>query len=325
MRRKALLIIFLIFLCAILSLSYASAQAGRGKARVNGVVLDEQGNPIVSAAIVIDLLGRETSRRETTTNQKGEWTSIGLGSGNWRVTASAEGYAPATTDISVSQIEVNKKVVLTLKKIPKIEAAALKDDASLALIEQANQLFLERKYEEALVLLQQFLEKNPEAYQTHINIGDCYKEKGEYEKALEEYNLALEKAKTDAKFGKEMTAKSMAGIGDVYLKKGDFENAQDYFTRSIELLPDNEILAYNVGEIYFSNQKLDEAIRYFSIAGKIKPDWSLPYYKLGLVHLNKTDYEPAKENLKKFLELDPNSEQAGTVKNLLEYLEKIKK
>jgi tetratricopeptide (TPR) repeat protein len=194
----------------------------------------------------------------------------------------------------------------------------------LSLIQQAGDLFNERKYDEALSLLQEFLTNNPTAYPTHINIGDCYKEMGEYEKAEEEYNLALEAAKTDEKIGKEITAKAMAGIGDIYLKKGDFESAQGYFEQSIELLPDNETLAYNVGEIYFANQKLDEAIRYYGIAIQIKPDWGPPYYRRGLVHVSKTDYQSAREDFQKFLEVDPNSELAQTVRNMLDYLETIK-
>jgi len=287
--------------------------------------MDEQGNPIASAKIVIELRGRDQAVRETTANQKGEWSLIGLGSGNWRITATADGYAPAGINYLVSQLVKNPKITLTLKKIIEAGETDLKDEISLGLLEQANQLFSERKYDEVLALLNQFLEINPEAYQTHINIGDCYKEKGEYEKALEEYNLALETAKNDEKLGKEMTAKALSGIGDCYLKRGDFEKAQSLFKESIELLPDNEILAYNVGEIYFSNQKMDEAIQYYALTIKIKPDWSLPYYKQGLVYLNKTDYENAKVNFQKFLEIDPNSEFAGSVKNMLDYLEKIKK
>jgi len=324
MKEKAILRFFLILIFTLLSLHYAAAQAGRGKARIAGTVTDEQGNPIASAKVLLELMGREKAAREATTNQKGEWAFIGLGSGNWRITISAEGFIPTETTAFVSQIARNPKVVLTLKKITEVDESGIKE-TDLGLIEQAGQLFQERKYGEALPLLQKFLENNPTAYQTHINIGDCYKEKGEYERAEEEYNLALEAAKTDEKLGKEMMAKAMAGIGDIYLRKGEFENAMSYFEQSIELLPDNEILAYNVGEIYFSSQKLDEAIQYYGIAIQIKPDWSLPYYKQGLVCLNKTDYEKAKENFRKFLEIDPNSEFAGSVKNMLDYLEKIKK
>ncbi|TET64911.1 tetratricopeptide repeat protein [Candidatus Aerophobetes bacterium] len=324
MKEKAILRFFLVLIFTLLSLHYAAAQAGRGKARIAGTVTDEQGNPIASAKVLLELMGREKAVREATTNQKGEWAFIGLGSGNWRITISAEGFIPTETTAFVSQIAHNPKIVLTLKKITEVDQSGIQE-TDLGLIEQAGQLFQERKYDEVLPLLQKFLENNPTAYQTHINIGDCYKEKGEYERAEEEYNLALEAAKTDERLGKEMMAKAMAGIGDNYLKKGDFENAKGYFEQSIELLPDNEILPYNVGEIYFVNQKLDEAIQYYGVAIKIKPDWSLPYYRQGLVYLNKTDYENAKVNFQKFLEIDPNSELADSVKNMLDYLEKIKK
>jgi len=83
-------------------------------------------------------------------------------------------------------------------------------------------------------------------------------------------------------------------------------------------------LAYNVGEIYFSTQKIDEAIHYFTISTQIKPDWPLPYLKLGYVYLNKGDYSNAEANFKKFLEMDPNSPEAPTVQNILEYIAKIK-
>jgi tetratricopeptide (TPR) repeat protein len=122
-----------------------------------------------------------------------------------------------------------------------------------------------------------------------------------------------------------MRAKSLARIGECHIKKGDFETAQNYFKQSIEAFPENEVLAYNVGEIYFSNQKLDEAINYFTLATQIKPDWNEAYYKLGLAYLNKTEYEKAQQSLNKFLELEPNTERSTSVKNILDYIGKIKK
>jgi tetratricopeptide (TPR) repeat protein len=220
---------------------------------------------------------------------------------------------------------MNPKVVLVMKKLESLEASVIKDETSLAFIDRANQLFNEKNYDEALSFLQQFLEKNPAAYQIHVLVGDCYREKGDLDKAIESYNRAIEEAKKDEKMGKEITAKALAGIGNCHLKKGDFETAQSFFRQSIDTYPDNEALAYNVGEIFFSSQKLDEAIQYFTIATQIKPDWAPPYYKLGLVNLNKADYEKAREHLKKFLELEPDSELAAQVKNILNELEKIKK
>jgi len=315
-----------LFIVIMLSFtSFVLAQAGRGKARISGVVKDEQRNSIKSAKIVIQFLEDAQVMREITVDKKGEWAIMGLGTGTWRVTASAEGYISVYKDVYIHQLERNPKITLVLKKTIQPDQTMIEDESALDLLEKTNQLFTEKKYDEAIALLKQFLEINPNVYQVFIGIGDCYREKGELEQALEEYNKALEQAKKDEIMGKEMTAKALARIGECYMRKEDFEIAQDYFKLSIESYPENEILAYNVGEIYFSNQKIDEAIHYFELSTQIKSDWGPPYLKLGYAYLNKGDYEKAKLNLNKFLELDPESPEAPAVKNMIDYLEKIKK
>lgn len=312
----------LIILASFLFVSYAIAQAGRGRARIGGVVEDEEGNSIESAKIAIHLLENEEVKRETTTDKKGKWSIIGLGTGGWRVTASADGYYTAYVDIYIRQLEKMAKITLTLKKIEQSDKPTIENEASLNLIEKANQLYEERKYNEALVSFEQFLEKNPDAYQVHLSIGDCYREKEELDKAIEEYNRVLEQAKNDDLMGKKMAAKALAGIGECYMRKEDFEEAQNFFKQSIENYPGNEILAYNVGEIYFSNQKIDEAIHYFELAIQIRPEWSDPYLKLGYAYLNKADNVKAIENFEKFLKLEPDSERSLSVKNIIDYLKK---
>jgi tetratricopeptide (TPR) repeat protein len=303
----------------------AVAQGGRGKGRVQGLVLDEAGNPVAGAKVLLELLATESAQREETVDKNGEWAMINLGSGNWRLTVSAEGYIPTTTTIFISQLEKNPKVVLKLKK-PEIDKnAVITDEASLAYIEQATKLFDEKQYDQSLAILEQFLAQNPKAYQARLLIGDCYREKGELDKAIEIYTKAVEEAKADEKTGQQVSAKGLAAIGESYLRKNDIANAQVFFKQSIDTNPDNESLAYTVGEIFFSNQKLDEAVQYFTKATEIKPDWPPPYHKLGLVYLNKTDYDKAKEYFTKFLTLEPEGEQAAQVKGILEYLDKIKK
>ena len=301
----------------------AWAQAGRGKGRLSGSVMDESQNGIPSAKIVCEFIANIELKKEATSNDKGEWAVLGLGTGMWKVTASKEGYIPSFSEVYVRQLQRNPQVTLTLKKIEG-EGAVVTGRESLNMLEQANVLFKEQKYEEAISLLQQFLEQNPEAYQAYASIGDCYRVKGDTDQALEYYQKVLELAKKDDAMGKEMTAKALAGIGECYLMMQDFEKAQSYFEQSIEAYPENEILAYNVGEIYFSNQKIDEAIQYFTLSTQIKPDWPPPYLKLGYVYLNKGDYSNAEVNFRKFLDMDPNSPEAPTVQNILEYIAEIK-
>lgn len=323
MFRKSYQQAFIWIIITFLLAGCAWAQAGRGKGRLSGSVVDESQNAIPSAKIVCEFIENMEVKKEATSNKKGEWAVLGLGTGMWRVTASKDGYIPSFSEVYVWQLQRNPRVTLTLKKIEG-QGALLKDKASLNMLEQANALFKEQKYDEAISLMQQFLEQNPEAYQAYASIGDCYREKGDTDKALENYQKVLELTKEDEAMGKEMTARALAGIGESYLKMQDFEKAQSYFEQSIQAYPENEILAYNVGEIYFSNQKIDEAIQYFTISTQIKSDWPPPYLKLGYVYLNKGDYSNAEENFKKFLEMDPNSPESPTVQNILEYIAKIK-
>jgi tetratricopeptide (TPR) repeat protein len=310
-------------LFSFLSLSQAWAQAGRGTARVNGAVIDDKGNPLPSVKVVMTLIdSKQQIEREATANKNGEWVILGLGTGNWVITASAVGYMPDTKQIYVYQLEKNPKIILKLKKVVSVDTSIVQDEASLEFLEKGNQFFSEKKYDESLTCYQKFLEMNPKAYQTYLSIGNCYREKEDLEKALESFAKVLESAKKDERLGKEMTAKALAGIGDCHLKKGDYEAAQNVFKQSIEMSPDDEILAFNVGEIYFSNQKIDEALHYFELAAQIKPSWSDPYLKLGYVYLNKGDNAKAIENFEKFLKLEPDSERSALVRNIINTIKK---
>ncbi|MGB2763011.1 MAG: tetratricopeptide repeat protein [Candidatus Aminicenantaceae bacterium] len=311
----------LLLLFFFLFVAYAAGQSARGKGRVSGVVVDEKGDPVISAKVTIEFLGADTAKLETTSKKRG-WSFLGLGTGKWKVTATADGYIPFATEIYVQQLAKNPKVTLTLAKIQSADLPIIEDELTFEILDKGNQLYSEKKYDEALLAFQEFLEKNPKAYQVRLNISDCYREMGEYKKAIEEYNIVLGKTSKDEHKGKEITARALAGIGDCYLKMQDFESAQNYFKQSIETYPDNEVIAYNVGEIYFSNQKLDEAIQYFGMASQIKSDWSDPYYKLGLVYLNKSDFDKAKENFEKFLTLEPDTERSANVRNILDQLKK---
>lgn len=324
MRSRTFTLCALVVLGVGLIVGSAAAQAGRGTARINGTVKDEAGNAVPGAKVTIVLLDNESVRREAVTDKKGEWAIIGLGTSQWTLTAEAEGFLPTTLDIQVKQLARNPSIPVVLKKPGAGETSVVRDEASLTLIENANKLYEEGNFDGAMALFEEVLAANPEIYQVSISIGDCLREKGEIDRALEVYAGVIEKAKADPQNGKQMTAKALARIGECHLKKGDLETAQGFFKQSIETFPEDEVLAYNVGEIYFSNQKLDEAIEYFTMATRIKPGWSEAYYKLGLAYLNKADYAKARESLRKVLELEPEGERAAVVKGILETIDKLR-
>jgi tetratricopeptide (TPR) repeat protein len=317
--RGRAIVLFLIL--AGLFAGNAYPQAGRGVGRIGGVVLDVTGVPIEGAKVQIEFSGDASVKYDCLSNKKGEWSILGLGTGNWYLTATANGYVPENKTIYVSQLSVNPKVTIRLQKIPK-GSGIVADEATFALLENGNQLYKDGKYDEAIAAFQSFFEKNPALYQIQASIADCYREKGEFETAVELYNKVIVQAATDATLGKEMTAKAMAGIGNCFLKQNTLAEAQDYFRKSIENSPKDEILAYNVGEIYFSNSNMDEALRYFELSSQIKPDWPDPYLRLGYVYLNKGDYPKAVEKLEKFLTFEPEGNRAELARNIIKTVKK---
>jgi tetratricopeptide (TPR) repeat protein len=322
MKTKTGMMVSLLLVLSVAMAASAAGQAGRGVARMGGWVVDDEDKPVPSAKIVMSLLPEEQIKREATANKKGEWGIIGLGTGDWTITASAEGYLPQSMRVYVRQLEVNPRITMKLKKIQQGSGRVINDAASLGLLDEVTALYNDGKYTAAIVLSEQFLEKNPDAYQAYLAIADCYREMGDMDKAVDNYNLALEKAKEDQVVGKLVSARALAGIGGCYLKKEDLEQAKKFFEQSLEMSPENELLAYNVGEIYFSNQQIDEALRYFELAAQIKPGWSDPCLKLGYVYLNKGDSAKAVDYFEKFLSLEPDSERSAGVKEIIKQIKK---
>lgn len=305
----------------LLAAGTASAQAGRGTARMGGLVTDQAGKAIPNAKIVAVFSKDANAKMEAVTNEKGEWGILGIGTGSWVITASADGYLPASVNYSSKQLDRNPKIKIVLEK-KGVGAGMVQDEKSFELLDQGNQFYQDGKYDTALLMYEQFLEKNPGAYQVKLNIGDCYRDKGDFAKAIEYYNMVSAQSDTDPTMGKTMKAKALAAIGLCALRQNNMEEAKKYFTQSIETAPQDETLAYNVGEICFSNQQIDEATRYFEMAAQIKPDWPDPYLKLGYVYLNKGDMAKATEYLEKFIKLEPGTERTAQAQNILNSIKK---
>ncbi len=263
----------------------------QGKARLGGEVYDEEKNPVAGAKVSIVHPDRLDKPLEAKTNKKGKWAVMGLGTGQHMVTVTADGFAEWKQEVYVSQLDRNPTVVATLKKAQVVDSGPAAP-VGLELVEQGNRLFEEKNFGQAIVAFEQFLEKNPSAFQTHFNIGNCYREMGEFDKAVASYTIVLDKVRetNPTLKGDLMAGKALAAIGEVHIRKGDLSGAQEYFKQSLEVSPSDETLAYNVGEIYFSNGNVDEAIRYFKLAVEIKPTWAEAHLKLGFSYLNKADY-----------------------------------
>lgn len=323
-KRNALWCLFLVVFLSF----FLFSQEGRGRGRIHGTVQDTQGNPLEGVKIIAQHIESGT-KFEATSEKDGTWAVAGLGTGFFRITASKKGYGTVYHEMRVSQFSrKNPPVEFTMKKAQSssMNMPAIKNEESIELFEEGNQYFQQEKYKEAVEKYKEFLEKNPTIYQVYINIGNSYKKMGEYEKAVENFNKVLDevKGKKGSYEGDESAARALTSLGETYMKQGELEKANESLTQAIELVPDDETLAFNVGEIYFDQRKTDKAIEYFKKSTKVNENWPPPHLKLGYAYLNKGEYQKAVESFNKFLELAPEDDpHAATVKNLIPQIKKM--
>jgi hypothetical protein len=114
MKNKFLVTLIIVALLAVFLPIGLRAQAGQGRGRLGGSLLDENGKPVANAVITVEF---ESSgkKMETTSNQKGEWALIGLGTGRCNVMVMAPGFLPAAQQLTVSQLNRNPPVSFVLK------------------------------------------------------------------------------------------------------------------------------------------------------------------------------------------------------------------
>ncbi|MBN2244837.1 MAG: tetratricopeptide repeat protein [Candidatus Aminicenantes bacterium] len=318
------LFLFFLLITAFITSTYAQEQMGKG--RINGIIINEKGEPVEGALILVESTTTDTSMQGKS-DDKGHFAVAGLGSGFWQVTASKKGYNSSSIKIDVHQLSKNPALTLTLTKMDAF-AAILTDEEALQMFDKGNLLLREEKYDEALAIFTEFQQNYPDIHQVHLNLGNCYLKKGDWETAEAEFNLVLDK--TLENYGdyikdKATSLRAFAGLGEVYLQKQDFEKAREYLTKALEISPEDEVTAYNVGQLFFSNQRPDDAIKFYKLAVQIKADWPKPYLRLGYAYLNKSDFDHALENFNKFIEMDPDNPEVPQIRNIITTIEKMKK
>jgi len=152
----------------------------------------------------------------------------------------------------------------------------------------------------------QAIEIDPKFALAYIGRGDAYKDRGELDRAIADYNRALELDPKDAD--------AYAGRGVTYEAKGDMDRAIVYYNRALELDP-KFVLAYNGrGNAYRSKGELSRAIADYNRAIELDPDYVYAYINRAAAYEASGDLGNAHADRAKAAGLNPKN--TGSLRQL---------
>lgn len=305
MRKIGYILILIFFIAASVF-----AQGYKGKGRVMGYVYDEAGNPLEGIKIKL-FCERGQSGFETATDAKGKWRAFYIRGGPWKIEFEKDGYMPKKMKVQLNEFGKNPNIEVNLKKIVGLVVTGNETKEELI---KGNALFDEEKYEEAIQIYREIIEKMPNIYLVYQNIGNCYFKMEMYKEAEDSYLKFLEKEPDNYK--------TMLSIGNTYANRGRNDKALEWYNKIDFENMNDPLVLFNIGSSFYTQSKFEEAEKYYRKAVKIKNDFLDALYQLGLVYLNMTKYQDSIDVFNKYLIHDQQSERAAQVKGFLEFLKK---
>ncbi len=303
--KKAALILFLI----LIGCGFLSSQDYKGKGRVYGVVVDEEGKPLEGVKIKLVYM-KSGEGFDVETDENGRWAGAWIRGGAWNIDFEKIGYETRKISVEISEVEKKPEIKITLKKA---SALVLTDELKTKLTE-ANQLFEQKNYQAALDIYKDLLEKYPSSFLLWKNVGHCYFAQEKYEQAEESYKKILDKSPDDSE--------AMLLIGNCYSNRGQTDKAMEWYNKIQFDKISDPIVLYNIGNEFYKLSKFEEALKYYQRSIEVKKDFLDGLYQLGLAYTALQKNQDAIATFETYLKYDSTSEKAAQVRSFLDYLKR---
>jgi Tfp pilus assembly protein PilF len=305
----------------------ATSAFAQGQGSLRGVVLDVAGKPVPDAEITFDYVGDVEIKVSVKTNARGEFTRVGMRTGQWKMTA--------TKGTLVGKQNVNV-VISVLTKIPDlvikepVAGGTATDTSGMTAkeVEARNKLMVAMQTEFAAA--DALVATDPDGaiakYTTvatqiekcaicYLKMGEAYMKKDDHSKAEESYKKAID---LDPKL-----ADSYAALAVLYNTQKKFDEATKMSEKANELMGSsatggNATALFNQGIIYWNQGgKAAEAKAQFAKAIALDPQMADAHYWLGMANLNLGLIPDAAKAFEEYLKVAPTGQYAETVKGIL--------
>ena len=291
---------------------------------VKGVVKDAEGKPIVG--VTVEWFGIETGRKYTLkTNGKGEYFSLGITPGKYKLTVSKDGKQifflngiPVGVDEVVQDVDLKKEVekqaqgqgmtAEQAKQFQEQQAQAAKETNT---VKSLNEKLTAAKtasdagdFDTAIATLTEANQMDPTRDLIWFRLGDAYRMSAakqtdpaekqkrfetsatDYQKAIELRN-GSEAAKKDADNNAKIAA-YYNNLAEVYAKSNKIDDSVASYSKAAELDPTHAAqYMFNTGAVLTNAGKVDAAIVAFDKVIAADPNRAAAYYWKGVNMIGK--------------------------------------
>lgn len=161
---------------------------------------------------------------------------------------------------------------------------------------------------QAIQYFEKAIENQPSFYQAYNNLGLYYKQKNQYEKAIDIFEQALTVEDTEA-------FDIHNNLGNVYFMKGDFAQAKKHYESALVIQSDSAITYHNLGNLYRATEDWDKAKKQFLKSLELSPNDAQTYLHMAYMsHALQDNFEETVDLYVKAYQLEP-----GLVDALLKF------
>ena len=285
-----------------------------------GFVLDNDGNPIADAKVLLDYKGHVIQKYRTKTDKKGKFVHVNVYSGTYDVTVSKEGLGEAvfkgfgirdlgsTEKAPIFRIGQRKAApVASADAAPaagagpaSAVAVALPADVAGALaadLDKANAALKAGQVDEAIAGYEAVAAKVPNLPELYQNLGLAYSRKKDLPKAEAAFRKALE-------LKPELTDAHRA-LSVILYEKGNRPEALAEAAKAAETAPNDARLQFSLGVMYADAGQAAEAKATLLKAESLDPQNAEVQFQLGTLAVAANQKAEAIGRMEKYLSMAP--------------------
>jgi Tfp pilus assembly protein PilF len=274
---------------------------------VKGKVVGPDGKPVADAVVTIEFMEGMSRKLTTKSDRRGEFVQLGLQSGGYRVSATADKLGSGFADVRV-RVGNTAEVTITLSPVPpgtdpKLAALKVAFDDGVAASRAKD-------YDTAIAKFQAALAAQPTCHECHYNIGFAYLEKKDEKQAEDAFKKALE-IRADH-------AETLNALATLYNQQKRFDEAAAISARMAT--GGGADALYNQGIILWNGGKIAEAKVKFEEAAKADPNHADARFQLGMALLNEGKIPDAVTQFEAYMKMAPSGQFAAQAKGMLAQL-----